>query len=234
MKNLCLIPARGGSKGVPGKNIRPLNGKLLIHYTFDAAIGADLINRIVLSTDSVSIARSAAGTPVEVPFIRPAHLAQDNSPTVDVIKHALEYFDNQGEYFDNICLLQATCPFRSPGFVNRCIRQFISSGADCLVSVKQVPHEFNPHWVFESDTEGFLTIATGDKTIVPSRQLLPKAFARDGSVYVFKADNIRNKHTIYGKSITYLESDHLWHVNIDTSEDWNRAEMIANMLRAVA
>ena len=136
-------------------------------------------------------------------------------------------------YYDNICLLQPTCPFRSEGFVDKCFENFVASGADCLVSVKKVPHEYNPHWVFEPDECGFLKIATGEEKIIPSRQLLPPAFARDGSVYIFKADNIRQHNSIYGNTISYLESDNLWHVNIDTTEDWKRAEMIANMLCVV-
>ncbi|HEX8358013.1 MAG TPA: acylneuraminate cytidylyltransferase family protein, partial [Segetibacter sp.] len=214
MKNLCIIPARSGSKGVPGKNTKPLNGRPLIQYTFDAAIESRLLDLTILSTDSVMIAEAVTSPSITVPFIRPMNLALDNTPTVDVIKHALTHFDNKGEYFDNIILLQATCPFRSEGFVDKCIETFVESGADCLVSVKKVPHEFNPHWVFITDEQGLLKVATGDKKIIPSRQLLPEAFARDGSVYVFKADNIRNKNSIYGESISYLQSESLWHVNI--------------------
>lgn len=169
---------------------------------------------------------------MQVPFIRPAYLANDTTPTIEVIKHALKFFDDRGEHYDNIVLLQATCPFRSKGFVDKCIESFVGSNADCLVSVKKVPHEYNPHWVFEADTNGHLKIATGEEKIIPSRQLLPKAFARDGSVYVFKANNIRYKNSIYGDSISYVESDSLWHINIDTKEDWQRAEMIANMMQA--
>lgn len=176
------------------------------------------------------IAEAVAAPQIQVPFIRPMHLALDNTPTIEVIKHALSFYDKQGEYYDNIVLLQATCPFRSRGFVDKCIEAFIGSGADSLVSVKKVPHEFNPHWVFEADETGLLKIATGDKQIIPSRQLLPEAYTRDGSVYVFKAENIRSKNSIYGHSISYLESDSLWHVNIDTTDDWKRAEMVANML----
>ncbi len=191
-----------------------------------------LLDKTILTTDCASIAQSARGWNVQVPFIRPAHLANDTTPTVEVIKHAIDFYDNMGEHFDNIILLQATCPFRSKGFIDRCIESFVGSNADCLVSVKKVPHEYNPHWVFEADSNGMLKIATGEEKIIPSRQLLPPAFARDGSVYVFKADNIRNKHSIYGESIGYLESDSLWHINIDTKEDWQRAEAIATMLHA--
>ncbi|WP_297821115.1 acylneuraminate cytidylyltransferase family protein [Segetibacter sp.] len=234
MKNLCIIPARSGSKGVPGKNIKPLSGKPLIHYTFEAAVECSFLDKIILSTDCTTIAESAKNASIEVPFLRPKYLADDTAPTLEVIKHALQYFDNRGEWYDNICLLQPTCPFRSEGFVDRCFENFVASAADCLVSVKLVPHEYNPHWVFEADALGYLRIATGEEAIIPSRQLLPKSFARDGSVYIFKADNIRNRNSIFGKTISYLQSDDMWHINIDTAEDWKRAEMIAKMLFVVS
>ncbi len=215
---------------MPGKNIRLLNGKPLIKYTFDAAAESKLIDKTILTTDSLRIAETARSTSVEVPFMRPVGLSLDTTPTADVIKHALNFFDSRGEFYDIICLLQPTCPFRNKGCIDRCIENFITSGADCLVSVKKVPHEYNPQWVFEADDTGFLKIATGDKKIIPSRHLLPAAFARDESVYVFKADNIRKQNSIYGDTISYLETDSLWHINIDTAEDWQRAEMIANML----
>jgi CMP-N,N'-diacetyllegionaminic acid synthase len=164
---------------------------------------------------------------IEVPFMRPSHLSADHTPTVEVIKHALNYFARKGNSYDTVCLLQPTCPFRSAGFADKCIKAFIDSGADCLFSVKRVPHEFNPHWVFTPGADGFLQISTGDESIIPNRQLLPPAYARDGSVYVFKAENILLHNNLYGKSISYLESDSPWHVNIDTAEDWKQAEKIA-------
>lgn len=217
---------------MPGKNIKPLNGKLLIQYTYDAALDARFVDKAILTTNSAEIAASAKAANICVPFLRPPHLALDNTPTLDVIEHAINFFDNAGQHFDVVTLLQPTCPFRGAGFVDRCIAHFIASGADSLVSVKPVPHEYNPHWVFEPDQHNLLTISTGEATIIPSRQLLPKAFVRDGSVYVFKADNIRNQQSIYGQSIAYLQSDNLWHVNIDTADDWKRAELIARFIVA--
>lgn len=201
----------------------------MIAYTFDAAIQSRFIDKTILSTDSAPIADLAKATIIEVPFMRPTHLSADHTPTAVVIKHALSYFDKQSQHYDTICLLQPTCPFRSSGFADRCIQAFEASGADCLFSVKKVPHEYNPHWVFTPGTDGFLQVSTGDTTIIPNRQLLPPAYARDGSVYVFKADNIRHLNSIYGNTISYLESDSLWHVNIDTAADWDQAEMIAEL-----
>ena len=170
----------------------------------------------------------AEGTKVQVPFLRPAHLAQDDTPTFLVIKNTLEYFDSIGDRYDNIILLQPTSPFREDGFIDKCIEQFIATGADSLVSVINVPHAFNPHWVFEPTTEGFLKIATGEEQIIPSRQQLPPAFIRDGSVYVFKADNVRHTKNMYGEKIAMQESTSAFHINIDTAEDWEKAERMAS------
>jgi CMP-N,N'-diacetyllegionaminic acid synthase len=228
MNNLCIIPARSGSKGVPGKNKKLLNGKPLVEYTFEAACNAKHINKIILSTDCRDIASLAAAFNIEVPFVRPKHLAQDNTPTLPVIQHAIDFLSAQGEMFDNIILLQPTTPFRKEGFIDQCMETFISKNADSLVSVRPVPHAYNPHWVFEDDGAGILQVSTGDEDIIPSRQLLPKAYIRDGSVYVFKASNLQY-NSIYGKKIAYHESDDLFHINIDTPDDWHRAELIAQM-----
>lgn len=228
MRNLCIIPARSGSKGVPGKNKKLLNGKPLINYTFEAAIHSRHIHHTILTTDCTEMAALAKSFNIDVPFIRPSHLAQDDTPTLPVIQHAVSFLAAQGKVFDNIILLQPTTPFRKPGFVDECIEAFLEKEADSLVSVQPVPHAYNPHWVFEDDGSGILHIATGEEHIIPSRQLLPKAYVRDGSVYVFKVDNLQH-NSLYGKKIAYKQSDDLFHVNIDTPQDWQHAELIAQM-----
>ncbi|MCY7421136.1 MAG: acylneuraminate cytidylyltransferase family protein [Chitinophagaceae bacterium] len=233
MKNLCLIPARSGSKELPGKNTKSLNGKKLLEYTFESAAGSRLLDKTILSTDCPVIAEAAFSYRVQVPFLRPAHLASDKTPTADVLRHAINFFDECGERFDHVVLLQPTCPFRKPGFIDQCIEHFVSSGADSLFSVMKVPDQFNPHWVFEPGEHGFLNIATGEESLITSRQLLPPAFARDGSVYIFKADILRGAGSIYGEKIAHIHSENQWHVNIDTHEDWTKAEMIANVLCSV-
>ena len=233
MKNLCLIPARSGSKGLPGKNTKFLNGKKLLEYTFESAAGARLVDKTILSTDCPFIAESAFAYRVQVPFIRPSHLAEDKTPTADVLRHAINFFDECGERYDHVILLQPTCPFRKPGFIDKCIEHFVASGADSLFSVMQVPDHFNPHWVFQPNEDGFLSIATGEENLITSRQQLPATYARDGSVYIFKADIIRGQGSIYGEKIAHIHSENQWHVNIDTHEDWTKAEMIANVLCSV-
>lgn len=224
MNILGLITARGGSKGIPGKNIKLLGGKPLLGYVAEDAKKAKRLNRIVLSTDDEKIAKVAESFGIEVPFIRPAELALDSTPTVDVIKHCLDYFYERGITYNAVCLLQPTSPFKSKGFIDECIDRFITTDADTLISVLPVPHQFNPHWVFEEYEYEYLKIATGETKLIPQRQMLPKAFYRDGSVYIFKTENVlKHNNIVFGK-ITYLESDPSYYCNLDSMQDWELAE----------
>lgn len=235
MKILGVIPARGGSKGVPGKNIKVLGGKPLIQYTLEVAKQSKLITKSIVSTDSEEIADCAQSLGAKVPFIRPASLALDKSPTLPVIQHALEFYLAKGESFDAVCLLQVTNPFRLPGFIDQAISRFIELQCDALISVLPVPHEFNPHWIFEPDAHGFIKIATGEEKIIPRRQDLPPAFFRDGSVYITRTDVLLNQNSLFGRTLGYIQSNPQWHVNIDTPEDWAKAEdMVLNYTRQCA
>ena len=226
MKILGIIPARGGSKGVPGTNIRPLNGKPLLEYTAEVALGSGLLADVVLSSDDDAIIEAGRKAGLSVPFIRPPELAQDDTPTIDVIAHAISFFEDKGISYDAVCLLQVTSPFRSVEFLDEAIRKFINSGCDSLVSVRKVPHEYNPHWTFEIAPDGNLKIATGEKQIISRRQDLPKAFHRDGSIYLTKTEVLK-RHSLYGERIGFIESPSDFYVNIDTPEDWETAEKIA-------
>lgn len=223
MRILGLIPARGGSKGVPKKNIKLLGKKPLIEYTIDNAKNSKFLTEIVISTDDEQIAIAAEIAGCKPPFIRPAALAQDSSTSLEVVEHAITFFEKQNIFFDAVCLLQPTTPFREKGFIDKAIEKFIATNADCLVSVLPIPHEYNPHWAFEERENGLLKIATGEETIIPRRQELPKAFHRDGAIYISKTAVIKNG-SLYGKSIAYIESNPHYYVNIDTMKDWEKAE----------
>ena len=226
MKILAIIPARGGSKGVPGKNIKLLNGKPLLAYTSETALQSQHLTEVMVSTDDSQIAEVAKSLALTVPFLRPIELAQDATPTIDVIIHALLWYQNQNIFFDAVCLLQVTSPFRTLTFLNEAIEKFISSGCDSLVSVQKVPHEYNPHWTFEVNQAGHLKIATGETEIISRRQELPTAYHRDGSIYITKSEVILKTHSLYGKSTAFIESDSEFYVNIDTIEDWKKAEQM--------
>jgi CMP-N,N'-diacetyllegionaminic acid synthase len=224
LRVLGIIPARGGSKGIPGKNIKPLGGKPVIKYTIESAQESKLLTEIFVSTDDPEIAEVAENSGIKVPFLRPSKFALDNSPSIDVIIHALNELDKLGKQYDAVCLLQPTSPFREFGFIDKCIEKFEKSSADSLISVLQVPHQFNPHWIFEENEFGSLSISTGENQIIPRRQELPKAYYRDGSVYLTKVEIIRNERKLLYGNIQFVESNELYYCNLDTMEDWNLAE----------
>ena len=223
MKILGLIPARGGSKGVPGKNIKLLRNKPLLAYSYEAAKKSQKLEDCILSTDDEKIAEVGRRIGLSVPFLRPPQLAVDSAPTLPTLHHALEYFNGKGTRYDAICLIQPTSPFRPINLIDSAIDKFIASGADSLVTVLPVPDHYNPHWVFEPNQEGFLKNATGDTTLISRRQDLPPAYIRDGSIYLIRTETILSG-SLYGNSISYLENDPGFYVNIDSPEDWKKAE----------
>ena len=229
MRILGIIPARGGSKGVPGKNIKLLNGKPLLQYTSEIALESQFLTAVILSSDDKQTITVAKSLGIQVPFLRPKELAQNITPTIDVIIHALQWYENQAIFFDAVCLLQVTSPFRTVAFLDKAIEKFIASGCDSLVSVQKVPHEYNPHWTFEVNPEGNLKIATGEDQIISRRQELPETYHRDGSIYIMKTEILLQHYSLYGKSISFIESPPEFYVNIDTLADWEKAEqMIKN------
>jgi CMP-N,N'-diacetyllegionaminic acid synthase len=225
MKILGLIPARGGSKGIPKKNIKILGNKPLLQYTQEAAKRSSLLSRVILSSDDQEIISIAKNLDLEVPFIRPENLAQDKTSSLEVIFHALNYFRDKSIYFDAVCLLQPTSPFRQKNLIDHAIRKFIQGDYDSLITVKKVPAEFNPHWVFEEES-GKLKLATGENEIISRRQDLPPAYFRDGAIYLTKTEVILNQKSLFGQNIGFLENLNLNSVNLDTMEDWKKAEQI--------
>lgn len=230
MKIVGIITARGGSKGVPGKNIKLLGDKPLLAYTALAASDSKKLHKTILSTDDNEIIKVAQQLNVEVPFIRPAALANDTASSIAVVQHAVNYLESVGEFYDAVCLLQPTSPFRYKGCIDAAIEKFVHSKADALVSVLPVPHEYNPHWIFEPTEEGFLKIATGESEIIKRRQDLPPAFFRDGAIYITKTSIIK-KGSFYGEQLSYFENNADFYVNIDTPKDWILAEEKLQLLK---
>lgn len=226
MNILGLIPARGGSKGVPRKNIRLLAGKPLLQYTAEAAAAAGRLTRVILSTDDEEIAEVGRACGVEVPFLRPAELAQDTTPTLPVAQHALRFLEAQGSRFDAVCLLQPTNPLRRPDDIDRAIELLESSPADSVVTVLAVPAEHNPYWVYFRNEDGSLRPSLGQMAPITRRQDLPPAYHREGSVYVTRRDVVMLDDSLYGARIVGLEIEARRSVNIDGPEDWARAEAL--------
>ncbi len=160
MKIIGIIPARGGSKGVPNKNVLEIQNKPLVTYAIEVGLKCPHLDVLMVSTDDASIASISRAAGAEVPFLRPAHLATDASPTINTLMHVVNYYEREGSYFDAICLLQPTTPFRSIVDLNSALATFKNGTADSLMSVRKVPHTYNPHWTFEENGEGYLAIAT--------------------------------------------------------------------------
>ncbi|KAA3646404.1 MAG: acylneuraminate cytidylyltransferase family protein [Chloroflexi bacterium] len=222
-KVLGIIPARGGSKGIPNKNLRELAERPLLAYTVDAAQDSGVIDRLILSTDSEEIAELGRGLGVEVPFLRPTELAQDDTAMLPVLQHAVKQVEAEGWQPEIIVLLQPTAPLRKAKHIVEAVELLQKENCDSVVSVVEVPGHYLPHFVMkiEDDKLDFF-LPEGER--VPRRQDAPKAYSRDGSVYVFWRDLLIEKNTIYGDDCRPLILSHEHSVNLDTLEDWAEAE----------
>ena len=227
MKTLGLVPARGGSKGIPRKNLRPLAGRPLLDYTARAALAAASLAKVVLSTDDEAIAEAGREAGLAVPFLRPPELAEDDTPTLPVVQHALRWLERHGETFDAVCLLQPTSPFRRAETIDACVALLERTGADSVVSVVPVPPEHNPHWVYFRSADGLIRLAMGESAPIPRRQALPPAYCRDGSVYVSRSAVVLERGTLYGDRVAGFVSEEEDVVNLDEMDDWRRAETLA-------
>ncbi|MEM6770330.1 MAG: acylneuraminate cytidylyltransferase family protein [Bacteroidota bacterium] len=224
MRILGLIPARGGSKGVPRKNIRPLGGRPLLDWTVQTAhaVGEEL-DRVIVSTEDEEIAAIARQCGAEVPFLRPAELADDAARSIDVVIDVLQKLADQGEVYDALCLLQPTTPFRSKELLQAALRRFQLGGLDGLVTASRVPAHYHPNWTFIDTGNALLTPAQGPGSVISRRQDLPPAFIRDGAVYLTKTAVLLDG-SFFGERLGYVENTDPRRVNIDTLQDWALAE----------
>jgi CMP-N,N'-diacetyllegionaminic acid synthase len=226
MRVLAVVPARGGSKGVPRKNIRHLCGRPLLQYTADAALAARSLTRVILSTEDEEIADVGRGCGLEVPFLRPRDLARDETPMLAVVQHAARWVEAEGDFFDAVCLLQPTSPLRRAEDIDACLELLERSGADAVVTVIQIPTEFNPHWAYFRGDDDHLYLSTGETVPIPRRQELPPAFCREGSVYATRRDVLLDRSSLYGDRLVGHLLDQRSSVNIDSQDDWERAEQL--------
>ena len=223
MRVLGIIPARGGSKGVLRKNIKLLCGKPLLAYTVESALMAKRLTRTILSTDDKEIAEAGMKLGVDVPFLRPQELAEDTTPMLPVVMHAIQALEEAGEQYDAICLLQPTNPLRSFEDIDNCIELLEETGADSVISMLRVPDTYNPKWVYWQSDDGRMSLSTGEDEPVSRRQDLPAAFHREGSIYATRRKVLSEYGNLYGKNVQGYEVDSRNYANIDTLEDWENA-----------
>ena len=225
MRPLVIIPARGGSKGIPHKNIKELGGKPLICYAIDAARKFTTDDNICVSTDDEDIIKVVEKYGLSVPFKRPDYLATDNAGTNGVLLHALNFYEEKGCRFDMIVLLQVTSPFRRAEDVIEAAKLYDES-IDMVTSV--MPAKCNPYYDgFEDNDKGLLTISKGDGTI-ERRQDAPCVWQQNGAVYVINPSQLKAKGLAgMTKSRKYV-MDEIHSVDLDTMFDWKVAELMLN------
>ncbi len=220
---LGLINARGGSKGVLGKNNKILHGKPLIAYAIESALQSKLISKVLVSTDNTAIAENAKSYGADVPFMRPPELASDTAKQIDAIIHAIKFEEERGEHYDIICLLQPTCPLRNAEDIDGTLNRLIEAGADSTITVSPVGIH-HPMTLYSKDEENSLIpYIDADKAGV-QRQNFKELFFRNGSVYAMKRDIIINDHSLYGKSTCGYLIPEERALNIDTPFDWDICE----------
>lgn len=220
---LGLVPARGGSKGVPGKNVRPLAGHTLLEYTARAARESGVLDRVILSTDSLEIADAGRRAGLEVPFMRPVALAADDTPMVPVIVHALAEVALHGWSPDIVVLLQPTSPLRRPDHIRDAVTMLRETEADSVVTVVELPRHLSPDYVMRID-EGRLKPFLPEGARVTRRQDARPAYSRDGTVYAFRRSTIEKLGGIYGNDCRPLLIHTSDSLSIDSQADWDEAE----------
>lgn len=222
-KSLYIIPARGGSKGIPRKNIKPLARIPLIHYSIAVARALSDDEHIIVTTDDEEIAEVARQIGLKVPYMRPKHLATDTANSRDVILDAMDYADRVGIDYDNVVLLQPTSPLRKVEDVENALNLYTSE-VDMVVSV--VESVVNPYYnCFETDAVGYLQVSKGDGRFT-RRQDAPKVWEYNGAVYVINPKSLRSmemgKFTKKIPSVMLRERS----IDLDTPLDWTIAELM--------
>ena len=224
MKLLYLIPARGGSKGLPGKNILPLAGRPLIAWSIEAAKQAHHKGKIVVSTDSNEIAEAAKNSGAEIPFIRPAELATDSASSMDVIFHALGFFESHGERFDYVMLLQPTSPLRRAGDIDKAIDFMLEKKAEAVVSVCQAEH--HPLWSNTLPADGSMKDFLRPEIKGKNRQQLPASYRLNGAIFIASPTYLKTFRTFIADGTFAYEMPAEASVDIDSEIDFALAEIL--------
>lgn len=222
---IAIIPARGGSKGLPGKNIKPLNGKPLIVYTIEAALASDYISEVILTTDSDEIASVAQKAGATIPFMRPAELAGDKSKAIDVYIYTIERLKKEKaiEVHDFI-VLQPTSPLRLKEDIDASIQLFRQKKADSVISVTEASHP--PVWAKKINSKGILTDYFPEYSTNINRQEIEPAYMPNGAIFIFKYSLLKDKYRYYfSRTYPYIMPAER-SVDIDSQLDFDFAEFL--------
>lgn len=230
MKKLGLIPARGGSKGVPKKNLFPINGKPLLAYTIEAALTSQVLTKTIVSSDSeeiLSVAKQYGAQGV----LRPGDLAKDLTPSEPVIEHAIRYLNNLDEFFDIIVLLQATSPLRDGKDIQRALTLFESSNATSLFSVYEPEH--SPYKAFILTDQGYLTGLVDNEAPFKRRQDLPTTYMPNGAIYITYCESFLRTGSLFTEqTIPYVMPARM-SLDIDTLQDIDDASKLLEPAKRV-
>ncbi|ASJ74413.1 cytidylyltransferase domain-containing protein [Granulosicoccus antarcticus] len=218
-KVLAVIPARGNSKGLPGKNVIPLAGKPLIAWSIDAALDSDCVDRVVVSTDSQEIADIAKRWGADVPFLRPAALAMDDTPGMAPLLHACQMVPG----YDLVVLLQPTSPLRTAADVDKAIEQMIRQKADFCIGVTRAKH--HPNWLFCLSEEGHLE-RYEEALMQTDRQSLSPVFAPNGAIYIANIAAMEEHKSMNGPRTVAYEMSAERSADIDTAMDLKICEVL--------
>jgi CMP-N,N'-diacetyllegionaminic acid synthase len=227
MSNIVgIIPARGGSVGVPLKNIKKLNGLPLIEYTIKAALDSGALDRIIVSTDHKGIAEVSLKCGAEVPFVRPADISEDVD-TEYVLQHAIKFLENDGYVIEAVVLLQPTSPFRKPETIKKCVDLYKNEpNADSVLTVNNVEGH-RPEWMMSLDNNNKISpyaspfIHNGKSIIrLSARQSFPNLYKMNGSVWVTSRDLLMNHCLVVGPNAFSVVTEDIEAVDIDTPIDF--------------
>ena len=224
---LAIIPARGGSKGLPGKNIKELCGKPLIVWSIESGLSSKYIDKLMVTTDSPEIANIATKHNANVPFLRPDFLASDTSSTFNVLRHAIESCEKR---FDYVVLLEPTSPLREGVDIDLAIECLMNSNADSIVGVGKTESQ-NPAFLISMDNEGYISGYEDESMPVKRRQDISEVFFFEGSIYISKTESLlKNKSFYHDKTIGY-EFPKYKTLEIDSMDDFIMVEAIMRYKR---
>jgi CMP-N,N'-diacetyllegionaminic acid synthase len=238
VKRLALIPARGGSKGIPRKNLQTIAGRSLLQRSIEVAIASNLFHEVCVSTDDLEMASLSKEWGASVPFIRPSELAADDSLSIDVIKHAISFFESKQEFFDSLALLQPTTPFREVNQLIAAHDVFDSTKCATLISVTDAS-AFHPSTLYRAKSilgKGSFLLENWNNQFLNGSGTLRQEFEsqlwRNGSIYIFRPQVIMKSAILLNHPIAAISMDWIRSLNIDTFEDLDLAKIVASSIES--